>query len=89
MLETQICKCRCVDYQNVAQNILTKSSRNTFQNSKNYTNNFDSDNMNTHAFKYFKYKAKLSGGIVAQPALNESNGILKNAFVQLCYYKIT
>ena len=41
--------------------------------------------MNTDAFRYFKYKAKLSGGIVAQPALNASNGILENASVQLCY----
>ena len=37
--------------------------------------------MNTNDFKSFKYKAKLLGNTVAQSALNQANGILKNAAI--------
>ena len=42
--------------------------------SKDKTTDFDNDVANTDNFKFFKYKAKLLGSAVAQPA----NGILKN-----------
>ena len=47
--------------------------------SKDEATNFDADIANTDEFKSFKYKASLSGNTAAQPALNASNGILKNA----------
>ena len=43
--------------------------------------NFNNDIANTDAFKSFEFNAKLLGNIVAQPATNQANGILKNATV--------
>ena len=40
--------------------------------------NFNTDIVNTKAFKSFQYKAKLLENTVAQPAKNNSNGVLKN-----------
>ena len=46
--------------------------------SKGEATNFNNDIENTDNFKPFKYKAKLLGSTVAQPARNQVNGILKN-----------
>ena len=41
--------------------------------------NFNTDIVNTKAFKSFQYKAKLLENTVAQPEKNNNNGVLKNA----------
>ena len=47
--------------------------------SKDETTNLNNDNIEyTDNFKSFKYKAKLLGNAVAQPAPNQANGIVKN-----------
>ena len=50
-----------------------------FQKMLNLLNikNFDANIVNDNCFKSFKYKAKLLGDTVAQPAPNQANGILK------------
>ena len=45
--------------------------------SRDIATNFNADIVNTNAFNSFEYKAKLLGNIVAQPAPNQNNGILK------------
>ena len=47
--------------------------------SKDKATNFNNYIKNTDDFKSFKSKAKLLGNTVAQPAPNQSYGILKNA----------
>ena len=47
--------------------------------SKDEATNFNSDIDNTNRFKSFKYKAKLLGNTVAQPAPNQAHAILENA----------
>ena len=49
--------------------------------SKDEATDFNADIANTDSFKYFKYKAKLLGNIVTQPAPNAANGILKNVTI--------
>ena len=49
--------------------------------SKDETTNFNSNIANTNDFKSLKCKAKLLASTVAQPAVNATNGILKNATV--------
>ena len=46
--------------------------------SKDEATNFDADIANTDEFKFFKYKTKLLGNTVVQPASNATNRILKN-----------
>ena len=46
---------------------------------KDKSTNFNADIANTNNFKSFKYKAKLLRNIVAQDALNQDSGIIKNA----------
>ena len=43
--------------------------------SKDEATNFNNNIVNTDNFKSFKYKAKLLGNTVAQPAPNAANGI--------------
>ena len=47
--------------------------------SEDEATNFNSDIENTNDFKSFKYKAKLLGNTVAQPAPNQARAILENA----------
>ena len=50
--------------------------------SKDEATDFDADILsNDNNFKYFKYKAKVLEYTVAQPALNQANGILKNSTI--------
>ena len=46
---------------------------------KDKSTNFNADIANTNNFKSFKYKAKLLRNTVAQDALNQDSGIIKNA----------
>ena len=45
--------------------------------SKDEATNFNAGIENNNAFKYLKYKAKLLGNTVVQPAPNQANGILR------------
>ena len=49
--------------------------------SKDEPINFDNDIANIDNFNSFKYKAKLLGNTLAQPTLNQDNGILKHATI--------
>ena len=49
--------------------------------SKDKASNFNNNIANTDNFTSFKYKAKLLENIVAQPAPNADNGILRNAAI--------
>ena len=49
--------------------------------SKGEGTNFNNDIVNIDAFKSLKCKAKLLGNTVAQPNLNQANGILKDASI--------
>ena len=49
--------------------------------SKDEATIFNADIVNNNYFKSFKYRAKLWRNIVARPAPNEFNGILKNAII--------
>ena len=51
--------------------------------SKDEATNFNNNVGNTYKFKSFEYKAKVLGSTVAQPALNEANGILKKTTIAL------
>ena len=51
--------------------------------SKDEATNFNNNIGNTYKFKSFEYKAKVLGSTVAQPALNEANGILKKTTIAL------
>ena len=51
--------------------------------SKDEATDFNEDIANTDDFKSFKYKVKLLENCKVQPALNEANGILKNATIDV------
>ena len=57
----------------------------TWHDSKDEATRFNTD-INTDAFKSFKYKAKLLGNTVAQTTANADNGILEN--LNLCTIKL-
>ena len=57
----------------------SETTRSLWFYSKDDATNFNADIANDNNFKSFKYKAKLFGNTVAQPAPNQANGILKNA----------
>ena len=63
-----------IEYSSSFSNI----TRNLCFDYKGDANNFNNNIGNTNNFKSFKYKAKLLETIVAQPAPNAANGILKN-----------
>ena len=51
--------------------------------SKDEATNFYADITNDDVFKSFKYKAKLLGNTIGQPAPNNANGILENATINV------
>ena len=57
----------------------SETTRSSWSYSKDKATNFNNAIKNTDDFKSFKSKAKLLGNTVAQPAPNQSSGILKNA----------
>ena len=81
MLKTQNWLCQCIICQNTVRNTDTTGSLS--YNSQDEPTKFNKDIANTNNFKSFKDKAKLLGNIVAQPAANNNNGILKYAKIAL------